>query len=196
MPEIRLWGVSCKQLLYIENVLKQYQRPKNNTKIHHHYQGTRADHQDRKRFSAAIRCQQLSYFSEMSNVGLGWSNWLLPTGCPRKKSLIKFFLHNFPTDVDYGPTFSWTVKHPWRPGHSLKKVAGRPLASDQVSGDKVCGWSVVHVRWEVIEEKFYQRLFSGTPRIISVKLLWNNTKVESIHKRIKVSSFEMMQMMK
>ena len=79
MPEIRLWGVSCKQLLYIENVLKQYQRPKNNTKIHHHYQGTRADHQDRKRFSAAIRCQQLSYFSEMSNLGLVRSNWLLPT---------------------------------------------------------------------------------------------------------------------
>ena len=24
-------------------------------------------------------------------------------------------------------------------------------------------WSVVHVRWEVVEEKFYQRLFSGTP---------------------------------
>ena len=88
--------------------------------------------------------------------------WLY-TGCPRKKSLIKFFLGDFPTDVDYGPTFSWTVKHPWRPGHSLKKVAGRPLASDQVSGDKVCGWSVVHVRWEVVEDKFYQRLFSGTP---------------------------------
>ena len=24
-------------------------------------------------------------------------------------------------------------------------------------------WSVVHVRWEVAEENFYQRLFSGTP---------------------------------
>ena len=90
-------------------------------------------------------------------------NLSIYTGCPRKKSLIKFFLDDFPTDVDYGPTFSWTVKHPWRPGHSLKKVAGRPLASAQVSGDKVCSWSVVHVRWEVVEEKFYQRLFSGTP---------------------------------
>ena len=87
------------------------------------------------------------------------------TGCPRKKSLIKFFLDNFPTDMDYGPTFSWTVKHPWRPCHSLKRVAGRPLASDRVSGDKVCGWSVVHIRWEVVDEKFYQRLFSGTPCI-------------------------------
>ena len=90
---------------------------------------------------------------------------LKSTGCPRKKSLIKIFLDDFPTDVDYRPTFSWTVKHPWRPGHSLKKVAGRPLASDQVSGDKVCSWSVVHVRWEVVEEKFYQRFFSGTPCI-------------------------------
>ena len=90
-------------------------------------------------------------------------SFIQATGCPRKKSLIKFFLDDFPTDVDYGPTFSWTVKHPWRPGHSLKKVAGSPLASDQGSGDKVCGWSVVHVRWEVVKEKFYQRLFSGTP---------------------------------
>ena len=24
-------------------------------------------------------------------------------------------------------------------------------------------WSIVHVRWEVVEEKFYHRLFSGTP---------------------------------
>ena len=32
------------------------------------------------------------------------------TGCPRKKSLIKFFLDDFPTDVDYGPTANFVAE--------------------------------------------------------------------------------------
>ena len=48
-----------------------------------------------------------------------------------------------------------SIAHPYHqlgPGHSLKKVAGRPLADNQVSGDKVCSWSVVHVGWEIVED--------------------------------------------
>ena len=91
-------------------------------------------------------------------------NVLANTGCPRKNSLITFFLNDFPTDVDYRPTFSWTVKHPWRPGHSLKKVAGRPLASDQVSSDKVCGWSV----GKSSRKNFIRDFFLGHPVVFLI----------------------------
>ena len=76
-------------------------------------------------------------------------------------SLIKFFLDDFPTDVDSGPTANFVAGHLV----ACQRSASRMLHSSAES------WSVVHVRWEVVEEKIYQRLFSGTPCSLSFNSL-------------------------
>ena len=85
------------------------------------------------------------------------------TGCPRKKSLIKFFLDDFPTDVDYGPTANFVAGHLVACQRSACYFFEGMTRSSRMLHSSAESWSVVHVRWEVVEEKFYQRLFSGTP---------------------------------
>ena len=81
----------------------------------------------------------------------------------QKKVSDKIFPQRLPNGRGLRTNFQLNCEASLKTWSFPQKVAGRPLASDQVSGDKVCGWSVVNVRWEVVEEKFYQRLFSGTP---------------------------------
>ena len=85
------------------------------------------------------------------------------TGCPRKKSLIKFFLDDFPTDVDYGPTANFVAGHLVACQRSACYFFEGMTRSSRMLHSSAESWSVVHVRWEVVEEKFYQILFSGTP---------------------------------
>ena len=85
------------------------------------------------------------------------------TGCPRKKSLVKFFLDDFPTDVDYGPTANFVAGHLVACQRSACYFFEGMTRSSRMLHSSAESWSVVHVRWEVVEEKFYQRLFSGTP---------------------------------
>ena len=85
------------------------------------------------------------------------------TGCPRKKSLIKFFLDDFPTDVDYGPTANFVAGHLVACQRSACYFFEGMTRSSRMLHSSAESWSVVHVRWEVVKEKFYQRLFSGTP---------------------------------
>ena len=91
------------------------------------------------------------------------------TGCPRKKSLIKFFLDNFPTDVDYGPIANFVARHLVACQRSACYFFEGMTRSSRMLHSSAESWSVVHVRWEVVEEKFYQRFFSGTPCRISKK---------------------------
>ena len=90
-------------------------------------------------------------------------NVLANTGCPRKNSLIKFFLNDFPTDVDYGPTANFVAGYLAACQRSACYFFEGMTRSSRMPHSSAESWSVVHVRWEVVEEKFYQRLFSGTP---------------------------------
>ena len=90
------------------------------------------------------------------------------TGCPRKKYLVKFFLDDFPTDVDYGPTANFVAGHLVACQRSTCYFFEGMTRFSRMLHSSAESWTVVHVRWEVVEEKFYQRLFSGTPCTLQV----------------------------
>ena len=81
----------------------------------------------------------------------------------QKKSLIKFFLDDFPTDLDYGPTANFVAGHLVACQRSACYFFEGMTRSSRMLHSSAESWAVVHVRWEVVKEKFYQRLFSGTP---------------------------------
>ena len=72
-------------------------------------------------------------------------------------------LDDFPTDVDYGPTANFVAGHLVACQRSACYFFEGMTRSSRMLRSSAESWSVVHVRWEVVEEKFYQRLFSGTP---------------------------------
>ena len=72
-------------------------------------------------------------------------------------------LDDFPTDVDYGPTANFVAGHLVACQRSACYFFEGMTRSSRMLHSSAESWSVVHVRWEVVEEKFYQRLFSGTP---------------------------------
>ena len=83
----------------------------------------------------------------------------------QKKVSDKIFLDNFPTDVDYGPTANFFAEHLVACQRSACYFFEGMTRSSRMLHSSAESWSVVHVRWEVVEEKCYQRVFSGTPCI-------------------------------
>ena len=67
--------------------------------------------------------------------------------------------------MDYGPTANFVAGHLVACQRSVCYFFEGMTRSSRMLHSYAESWSVVHVRWEVVEEKFYQRLFSGTPCI-------------------------------
>ena len=69
----------------------------------------------------------------------------------------------FPRRLPNGPTANFVAGHLVACQRSACYFFEGMTRSSRMLHSSAESWSVVHVRWEVVEEKFYQRLFSGTP---------------------------------